>query len=144
MGFLMELLAGESSLFYGKAYERALLDEPVGMAFFCGEGYAFAAFSMIGEQPEDTAELLAQELKVLQKNGLYLTDFQRIRKKMLGRFLRRSNSPISLCMGQIEWAMMDTDAEELLEYIKTLPMAEAEKLLQNAFSDNTMVLSVVR
>ena len=144
MGFLMELLAGESSLFYGKAYERALLDEPVGMAFFCGEGYAFSAFSAAGEHPEETAELLVQELKMLQKNGLYLADFQRIRKKMLGRFLRRSDSPISLCMGQIEWAMMDADAEKILEYIKTLPMAEAEKLLQNAFSDNTMVLSVVR
>ena len=144
MGFLMELLAGESSLFYGKAYERALLDEPVGMAFFCGEGYAFSAFSAAGEHPEETAELLVQELKMLQKNGLHLTDFQRIRKKMLGRFLRRLDSPVSLCMGQIEWAMMDTDAEKILEYIKTLPMAEAEKLLQNAFSDNTMVLSVVR
>ena len=144
MGFLMELLAGESSTFYGKAYERALLDEPVGMAFFCGEGYAFSAFSAAGECPEETAELLVQELRTLQKNGLRLTDFQRIRKKMLGRFLRRMDSPVSLCMGQIEWSMMDADAEKILGYIKTLSMAEAEKLLQNAFSDNTMVLSVVR
>ena len=144
MGFLMELLAGESSAFYGKSYERALLDEPVGMAFFCGEGYAFSAFSAAGEHPEETAELLVQELKALQKNGLHLADFQRIRKKMLGRFLRRLDSPVSLCMGQMEWSMMDADAEKMLEYIKTLPMTEAEKLLQNAFSDNTMVLSVVR
>ncbi|MBR6543229.1 MAG: insulinase family protein, partial [Anaerotignum sp.] len=144
MGFLMELLAGERSAFYGKSYERALLDESVGMAFFCGEGYAFSSFSAAGEHPEETAELLMQELKALQKNGLHLADFQRIRKKMLGRFLRRLDSPVSLCMGQIEWSMMDADAEKMLEYIKTLPMTEAEKLLQNAFSDNTMVLSVVR
>ena len=144
MGFLLEPLAGESSSFYQKAYQKELLDEPLGGAFFCGEGYAFAAFSGTGEHPEETAELLSQELKRLQKNGLDWSDFRRIRKKILGRFLRRLDSPASLCMGQIEWTMMDATAAEVMECIKTLPMGEAEKLLQNAFSDTTMVLSVVR
>ena len=144
MGFLLEYMAGESSSFYEQAYERGFLDEPMGTAFFCGEGYAFAAFSGVGDAPEATAELLLQELKRLQKKGLYEADFCRIRKKMLGRFLLRMDSPVRLCMGQIEWAMMDTTAAEMMECIKTLPLAEVEKLLQNAFSDNTMVLSVVR
>ena len=144
MGFLSELLAGESSYFYQKGYEKGLLDEPLDPAFFCGEGYAFASFSGTGKHPEETAELLLKELKQLQKNGLDWSDFRRIRKKMLGRFLRRMDSPVSLCMGQIEWAMMDATAAEVMDCIKTLPTAEAEKLLQNAFSDTTMVLSVVR
>ena len=70
--------------------------------------------------------------------------FRSIRKKMLGRFLRRLDSPVSLCMGQIEWAMMEKTAAEVLECIKTLPVTEAEKQLQNAFSTDTMVLSVIR
>jgi len=144
MGFLLELLAGESSPFFQKAYKKEFLDEPLGTAFFCGEGYAFAAFSGTGEHPEETAELLSREWKWLQENGLQWSDFQRIRKKMLGRFLRRLDSPVSLCMGQIEWAMMGATAAEVMDCIKTLPMAEAEKLLQNAFSDTTMVLSVIR
>lgn len=144
MGFLLELLAGESSPFFEKAYQKELLDEPLGGAFFCGEGYAFSAFSGTGEHPEKTAELLSKELKRLQKNGLDWSDFRRIRKKMLGRFLRRLDSPASLCMGQIEWSMMDATAAEVMDCIKTLPVAEAEKLLQNAFSDTTMVLSVIR
>lgn len=143
-GFLLEFLAGESSHFFKKAYEKGLLDEPLGMAFFCGEGYAFAALSGIGEHPEETAELLGQEWKKLRKNGLDRNDFRRIRKKMLGRFFRRLDAPNSLCMGQIEWAMMNATAAEVMECIKTLPAAEAEKLLQNAFSLDTMVLSVVR
>ena len=143
-GFLLEILFGESSSFFEQAYEKELLDEPLGTAFFCGEGYAFAALSGVGEYPEETAELLGTELKRLQKSGLGQEDFLRIRKKMLGRFLRRVDSPVSLCMGQVEWAMMDKTAAEVMDCIKTLPMAEAEKLLQNAFSTDTMVLSVVR
>lgn len=144
MGFLLEILAGESSLFFRKAYEKNLLDTPPSTAFSCGDGYAFAVVSAVGEEPEETAELLLQELKQLRREGLKQEDFRRIRKKMLGRFLRRLDSPTELCMGQIEWAMMDAGAEEVLTCIKTLPMEEAEKLLQNAFSDNTIVLSVVR
>ena len=143
-GFVLEMLAGESSSFYAEAYEKELLDEPLGAVFFCGEGYAFAAFSATGEHPEDTAELLGQALQRLQQSGLRWEDFRRIRKKMLGRLLRRMDAPSSLCMGQIEWAMLGVPAAEVMECIKTLPLEEAEKLLQNAFSTDTMVLSVVR
>ena len=142
MGFLLEMLAGESSIFFQKAYERRFLDEPLGTAFFCGEGYAFVAFSGTGEYPEETAELFLQELKYLQKQGVREVDFRRIRKKMLGRFLRRLDSPVSFCMGQIEWSMMEKTAEEIMDCIKTLPLAEVEKLLQNAFCKDTMILSV--
>ena len=114
------------------------------MLFFCGEGYAFAAFFATGEHPEETAELLSQDLQRLQEKGLNWEDFRRIRKKMLGRFLRRLDSPQSLCMGQIEWAMLGVPAAEVLNCIKTLPMEEAEKLLQNAFCEDTIILSVVR
>ena len=120
------------------------MDEPLGAAFFCGEGYAFAAFSGSEEHPEETAELLGKELERIQKNGLDWEDFRRIRKKMLGRFLRRMDAPQSLCLGQIEWAMMGASTEEVLQTIKTMQKEEAEKLLQNAFTIDTMVLSVVR
>ena len=142
MGFLLEILAGESSAFFRKAYERNFLDEPLGAAFFCGEGYAFAAFFGTGEHPEAAAESLLREVEVLQKQGIRAEDHRRIRKKMLGRFLRRLDSPVSLCMGQAEWAMMDKTAAEVMDCIKTLPLAEAEKLLQNAFCKDTMILSV--
>ncbi len=144
MGMILEMLAGESSDFFQKAYEKGLLDEPLGTAYFSGEGYAFAAFSGKGARPEETAELLSIEWNHLQKKGISRQDFRRIQKKMLGRFLRRLDSVQGLCMGQIEWAMADTPASEILHLIKGAEMEEAEKLLQNVLSADTMVLSVVK
>lgn len=144
MGFLLELWAGESSRFFGRAYQAELLEEPMGMTYSCGTGYAFAAFSAKGEQPEKTAELLEKERQHLCRRGLEQADFRRIRKKMLGRFLRRLDSPLSLALGQIEWAMYDKTAAEVLEKIKTLPQTEVESLLETAFSGDNMVLSVIR
>lgn len=144
MGFVLEILAGEGSPFFRKGYEAELLDEPLGAAFFCGDGYAFAAFSGTGEYPEETAELLAEECRNLKKNGISEKAFLHIRKKMLGRFLRRLNTAEELCMGQIEWGMADASAAEVLHLIKSIRREEAEKLLQNVLSIDTMVLSVVR
>lgn len=144
MGLSLELWAGESSPFFQKAYERGLLDEPLGNAFFCGEGYAFAAFSGNGSYPEEVAELLGQELKRLQREGVQAEDFWRIRKKKLGQLLRRQDSPLSLAMGQIEWAMQGASAAEILDGLKRITRAEAEEVLQNAFSLDAMALSVVR
>lgn len=144
MGFLLELWAGESSRFFGRAYQAELLEEPMGMTYSCGTGYAFAAFSIKGEQPEKTAELLEKERQHLCRRGLEQTNFQRIRRKILGRFLRRLDSPLSLALGQIEWAMYDKTAAEVLERIKTLSQTEAESLLETAFSGDNMVLSVIR
>ena len=143
-GFVLELLAGEGSRFFEKAYQTEVLDEPLGTALFCGDGYAFAALSGTSEQPEEVAELLAKACRNLQKNGVTEKEFQRIRKKMLGQFLRRLNTAEGLCMGQIEWAMTDTSAEEVLHLLKAIRMQEAEKLLQNVLSIDTMVLSVIR
>lgn len=143
-GFVLELLAGESSPFFRRAYEAELLDEPLGAAFFCGEGYAFTVLSGTGEQPDEVAELLAEQCRWMQKNGISEKAFLRIRKKMIGRFLRRMNTAEELCMGQIEWAMAEAPAEEVLHTIKSIRGEEVEKLLQNALRVDTMVLALIR
>ena len=143
-GFCLELLAGESSAFFWKAYEREWLDEALGSAFFCGEGYTFAAFSGSGTHPEETAEFLGKELEHLQREGVSQEDFQRIRKKLLGRLLRRLDTPQNLCFGQLAWARMDATAIDLLNGIKSMRQEDAEKMMKESFSKENMVLSVVR
>lgn len=145
MNALLELLAGESSDFFRMAYEKGLLDEPLGGAYFCGDGYAFAALSGTGEQPEETAELLAKALERLKREGLSWADFQRIRKKMLGRLLRKTDSVEGLCLSQVGWAAeADATAAEVLRQVKAMKKEDAEKMLQNRLTVDTMVLSVVK
>ncbi len=143
MGMLTELLAGESSDLFQRAYEQGWLDEPLGGAYLNGSGYAFAAFSGRSEQPEEVAEGLCAQIERMHREGIAEDDFRRICRKMLGRFLRRLDSVEALCMGQIEWAMTDTPLHEVLRQIKELRREDAEDALR-LFSRERMVLSVVR
>lgn len=143
MGLLQELLAGESSDFYEAAYEKGILDAPLGAGYFSGVGYAFAAFSGRGKHPKEAAALLCKKCKGLQEKGISMQDFMRIRKKMLGSFLRQMDSVETLCMGQIAWEMTETPAMAWMRQMKMVQKEEVERLLQD-FSAERMTLSVVR
>ncbi len=143
MGILLEILAGESSAFYQEAYYKKYLDEPLGNAYFSGEGYAFCAFSGVGERGKEVSELLLQHLEVLCQEGIEEEDFRRIRKKQIGRFIRRNQSVSGMVLGQIEWAMADCSAGQVFRYLKTVKKSEAE-LFCKAFAKDKMVLSVIR
>ncbi|WP_313529568.1 EF-P 5-aminopentanol modification-associated protein YfmH [Anaerotignum sp.] len=144
MSIVMDILAGESSAFYQEAYSKKYLDEPLGNAYFSGEGYAFCAFSGIGERGKEVTELLKHYLEVLKKEGIKEEDFRRIRKKQIGRFIRRSQSVSGMVLGQIEWAMEDTSAGEAFRLIKSMKKSEVEGLLRKGLNEDKMVLSVIR
>lgn len=144
MSILMDILAGESSAFYQEAYQKKLLDEPLGNAYFSGEGYAFCAFSGFGERGKEVYDLLEQHILTLQKEGVREEDFQRIHKKRIGRFIRRSHSVSGMVLGQIEWAMEDYSAGEAFRLIKSVKKSEVDGLLQKDIVTDKMVLSVIR
>ena len=48
-------------------------------------------------------------------------------------------------MGQVEWAAAaDVSAAEVLRQVKAMKKEDAEKMLQNRLTADTMVLSVVK
>ncbi|WP_304507721.1 EF-P 5-aminopentanol modification-associated protein YfmH [Anaerotignum sp.] len=144
MGILMDVLAGETSVFYQEAYSKNYLDEPLGSAYFSGTGYAFCAFSGSGEHGKEVSELLLQHLDRLRTQGVRDEDFRRIHKKQIGRFIRKSQSVSGMVLSQIEWAMDDMPAGEVFHLIKTVKKSEIEKLLNKEFEKDKMVLSVIR
>lgn len=144
VSILLDILAGETSVFYQEAYSKNYLDEPLGTAYFSGTGYAFCAFSGTGEHGKEVSELLLQHLDILRTQGVEEEDFRRIRKKQIGRFIRKSQSVSGMVLGQIEWAMDDMPAGEVFHLIKGVKKKEIEKLLSKEFKKDKMVLSVIR
>ena len=89
--------------------------------------------------------MLGKALERLKREGISWADFERVRKKMLGRLLRKMDSVGGLCMGQVEWAAAaDVSAAEVLRQVKAMKKEDAEKMLQNRLTADTMVLSVVK
>jgi len=144
MGIALDILAGESSEFFRKAYEKGVLDEEPGYMYSVGEGFAFSALSGTGSQPEEAGNLLLAEIENLKTKGLSDEVFQRMKKKHLGRIIRGFNSVNALCMSQLDMAMRNGDFTERFQALKGIKLEDVQEVFEKELVTEKMVLSVVR
>lgn len=144
VGFVLELLAGESSEFSEQAIQKNYLDEPLSSTYYNGDGYAFSMFTGKGEHAKEVAKLLLEHADSMRNNGILEEDFRRIQKKMVGEYIRGSQSITGLGFGQIEGAMTGTSSAEWFRILKSIKPDEIEKTLQNEWLEDTMCISVIR
>ncbi len=140
----MDILAGESSDFFEKAYQKQLLKETMDCEFFSGEGYAFTTFSGTGEFAQKTAELLLTEIDNIQKQGIPESIFERAKNKQVGRMIRGFNSIYAICMSQLELAMKNRDLFDGFHTLKSIKIEEVQRVFQKDFLKENMVISVVK
>jgi len=144
MRIAMDILAGDSSDFFEKAYQTKLLKETMDCEFFSGEGYAFTTFSGTGEFAQKTAELLLIEIDNIQKRGIPESIFERAKNKQVGRMIRGFNSIYAICMSQLELAMKNRDLFDGFHTLKSIKIEEVQRVFQKDFLKENMVISVVK
>ncbi len=144
MRIAMDILAGESSAFFEKAYQKDCLQESMDCEFFSGEGYAFTAFSGTGKQVEKTTELLLKEIEQIQKQGISEEIFERAKRKQVGRMVRGFNSIYAICMSQLELAMKNRDLFDGFHTLKSIKKEEVQRVFQKDFLECNMAVSVVK
>lgn len=144
MKLLFDILAGNSSDFYNKVYEKQQIEEEFGFEYISGEGYATAIFSGTSKQPEKLAKALTDEIEKIKKQGISKEVFERIRKKQKSRLIRGFNSIDAICMSQVDLAMKNTDILMMDEAFDEIDCYFVESILKECFAVDKMVLSVVK
>lgn len=139
---LLDIIAGESSKSYEKAFVRELVSQPLGLQYVWGGG---VSLSVISGQSGDARKLgngIIREINCLKKSGIDNETFKRIKKKHLGRFTRGFNSIDAICMAQTELCGLNSDLFDSYNVIKNMDKDYIETLL-TSFNSNCAVLSVV-
>lgn len=144
MRMAMDILTGESSSFFEKAIQKEYTTEPIINEFFCGDGYAFTAFSGSGNQIQKITELLLNEIEQFQKRGITEKVFERAKNKQTGRMIRGFNSIETICMSQLELAMKNKDLFDGFHTLNSIKIEEVQRVFQKDFLQQNMVVSVVK
>lgn len=144
MELLLDVWAGPGSDFWQQMDRSGQMDMPPGRLYGMGEEYGFCAFSGSCDQPEEMAEALMASWKELQGKGISEEDFQRMKKKTIGRMLRLFSTAESAALAQVDWLPWKVDLGQTLRLAKGLQRKQVEKMLQNTISEDKMVLSVIR
>ena len=143
MKLLLDLIGGNSSDFYCQLYQEGLVDEELGFDYIFGNGYCASIISGGAREPKIVAKKIKERINALKKNGVAQEDFQRLKKKHLGRFIRGFNSIDAICMSQLDLAVTGQDLFDGFEAIKGLKKSDLETILEEEFLVENSVLSVI-
>lgn len=141
---LFDIICGEGSNLYDKLYKNNIIEEELAYEFLTGDDFAVSIISGKCDEPKIVVQFFKEEIERLKKEGFSITDFERIHKKHIGRFIRGFNSIDAICMSQIDLGYKGTDILEAYDNINEINSEYINKLLKDEIDLNCMVLSVIK
>lgn len=140
---LLEMILGKSSVLYNKLYNLGLINNTFEIDYTAEERYAYSTIGGESKDPAKVKELLTEEIKRLQSEGLDKGSFDRIKKSMQGKYLRTFNS-----VEHVSHLFMSIYFKKanIFDYVKvydTISFEDIENIFGSHFDLEKLALSVV-
>lgn len=141
---LCEMVAGESTAFYSKLYDTGLINSAFSSEVMAGRDYICTMFSGESRDPKKVAEMLKDEIRTLQKNGLDKELFELIKRATYGRYIgafARIEAVASL-MASTYFAGID-NVFSILDIVADVTYEQMQERLMVALDTEKASLSVI-
>ncbi len=141
---LLNMLIGKSSDLYKKLYEAGdLIAEPT-LDYEFSNQYAHIIISGQTNSPEKVLNELKNEVNKFKEKGLDEKHFERIKKKIYGLYVAEYNSVSDIARMFLIDSMRDINSFDYIEKYETVTKEYTEKVLNDIFKEENMVLSVIK
>ena len=141
---LLNIIAGKSSKLYKKLYEEGLVQSPLDLDFEFAENYSHVLIGGQSNNPEKVLEYLNKEIEEIKQNGLQNEDFERIKKKIYGNYIREYNEVSDISRMFLADYIKGINSFDYLEDFKQVTKEYAEQSLKEIFNENKQVISIVK
>ena len=99
---LLELLIGKSSKLYKQLYDEGIISGGIGANYEFSENYAHVLISGQSNEPEQVYRRIKEEINRQKQEGISENDFNRIKKKVYGEYVKSATSNDSFkCKGRV-------------------------------------------
>lgn len=141
---LLDAQFGRGSVFYNKMYELGIFNPTLSIDFTQGQGYTYTIFG--GESPryEEAIEAFRSEIRRILTEGPDREAFERIRRKMTGKFISASNSLQYLSSAFMHYYMKGHHLFDYLKTIHEINVEEAFETFKNMYENPDEVISVIK
>jgi len=139
---MLEAVSGKSSALFKRLLDEELIDMGFGGEIFNGFGFSCVMIGGTSRDPEKTAEIIREEIKRQQAEGLDKAAFERAKRKFYGRYVMSYNDiddTANLLMN-LHFNGCEPFAE--LEVCRNLTFEKAQERL-NVIRDEAAALSVI-
>lgn len=140
---MLDVLFGSSSAFYQRLYDQQLIYDSFGYEYNCSEQYAFSVIGGDTPQPDTLIEEISQYVKQTLKTGINEQNFNRIKRKKIGSYLRMLNSPEAIASEFTKFRFRNCDMFNVLKYYEECTLADVNQRLVDHFNFDQLAISIV-
>ena len=140
----LEILIGRSSHLYKTLYDKGIIYGGVSYSHEFSTTYDHILISGQSGKPETVYEMVRQEIEELKKKGVSKEDFDRIKKKLYGEYVKEYNDVSDIARMFLADYFKGINSFNYLDEIANINVECVEQVLKNVFKENKMVISIVK
>ncbi len=140
---LLNMLLGKSSNLYQELYEDGLLLAEPDLDYEFSKQYAHILISGTSKNPNQVLEKLKAEIKKLKEKGLDQDYFDRMKKMIYGQYIKEYNSVGNIARMFLADSFKGINSFEYLEDYASVTKEYTQKILQEIFQEEKMIISIV-
>lgn len=144
MDILLEMLTGKSSDLYEHLYESGLVTSPLGVDITLEKEYAFFNISGESREPDKVVSEIKEAINRLKSTGIDEVIFERIKKRLLGDYIRQFNSVDKIAHMFMANIFRDVDILEYVNKYIDITTDDVRDVLNKYFDFDKEALSIVK
>lgn len=140
----LDIMFGTSTELYQQMYDSGVITESFDFDYTNDKMYAYSIIGADTPEPDQFVSMITGELKRVQQAGITDEDFERVKRKKIGQFLRACNSVEFIANQFTNYQFNGTDLFAVVPVLEQITREEVEERIQEHFRPEQMALSIVR
>lgn len=140
---LLDAFAGRGSALYTRLYEEGLIDQRFGFEHTAEVDYGYTLFAGPTRDPERLEQRLLQEIEAVREQGIPVEDFERAKKKAIGRMIATMNHLDTVAYIFIDSHFKEVSPFDILPVARALTVEDANHRVRSHFDPARAVVSLI-
>ena len=141
---LLNVIFGKSSKLYKELYNEGIIFSTPSLDYEFTSKYAHAILSGQSNLPETVYERFKQEAERIKNEGVNNQDFERIKKKIYGLYVKEYNDVEDISKMFLADYFKGINSFDYLEEMDTVNIDYTNQIAKELFDNKKMVLSIVK
>lgn len=140
---ICNIIVGKSSRLYQRLYEEGLISGEFSYNYEYAKNYAHVLIQNASNEPKKVAEEFEKEVEYYLENGFSESDFNRIKNKIYGEYVKDYNDISSIADEFLTYHFKGINPFDFLDECSILDKDYVERVFKEVFNKDKKVLSIV-
>lgn len=140
---MLDMILKRGSEIFEELYMKGLVNDNFGCGFTSQIDYGYTLIGGESSNPREVKDIILNYINKYKENGLSEEDFNRVKKKKIGRFLKYFDSVNFIANNFIAYKFKGINLLDYLDVIKSIEFKEVEERLKNHLKEEYCSISII-